>query len=183
MEMSGINNNFLINNYSKQAVQNTYSNSQFPAVQNTYSKNQFPAVQNTYSNSQFPAVPVKNTAEQIFATDRSLTLLTDALEKKVNDFQAIGNLTGLQDKGLEDFKNLINKLSSLRENLNLDNLGQTLIDLKSLGNNNYALRQKLLNMQELRENEQSVAIRSYMFSLYDKVYEKKMQSLGIDVYY
>jgi hypothetical protein len=159
MEVSGINNSFISNNYNAQTVQNTYL------------------------NSRFSAVPVKNTTVQIFGTDTSLSLLTGVMEKKINDFQAIGNLTGLQDKDLDGLKDLINKLSSLKENLNLGNLGQALIDLKSIGNDNYALRQRLLNIQELRENEQSVAIRSYMLSLYDKVYEKKIQSLGIDVYY
>jgi hypothetical protein len=171
MEVSGINNNFITNNYSVQAVQNTYS------------KNQFLSVQNTYSNNQFSAVSLNNAGGQVVGMDKSLSLLTDVLGKKVNDFQAVGNLIGLQDGDLENLKELINKLSALKENLNLNNLGQALIDLKSLGDDHYALRQKLLKMQELRENEQSVAIRSYMFSLYDKVYEKKLQSLGIDVYY
>ena len=110
-------------------------------------------------------------------------MMTEVLEKKVNDFKAVGNIIRTPDKDLDDLKKLINKISELRENLNLDNLGQTLRELKSLGNDNYALRQQILNMQELRENEQSVAVRSYMFSLYEKVYEKKIQSLGIDVYF
>ncbi len=159
MQVSGINNSFKISNYGASAFE----------INN--------------STSRAGLATVNNASRQIDQSNKNLNMLTDVLEKKANDFQAVGNILKTPDKDLDDLKNLINKISALRENLNLDNLGQALKELKSLGNDNYALRQQLLKMQELRENEQSAAVRSYMFSLYEKAYEKKIQSLGIDVYF
>ena len=159
MQVSGINNSFKISGYGA------------------------PAFEINNSTGWAGIATVTNASRQIDQSNKNLNMLTDVLEKKTNDFQAVGNLLRTPDKSLDDLKNLINKISALRENLNLDNLGQALRELKSLGNDNYALRQQILKMQEIRENEQSVAVRSYMFSLYEKAYEKKIQSLGIDVYF
>jgi len=159
MQVSGIDSSFKINNYSS------------------------PAFESIGSTNRSKTTSLNKSSRQINQPNKNLNMLKDVLEKKVNDFQAIGNITGTPDKDLDDLKKLINKISELRENLNLDNLGQALRELKSLGSDNYALRQQILKMQELRENEQSVAVRSYMFSLYEKAYEKKIQSSGIDVYF
>jgi len=159
MQVSGIDNSFMNSNYGSSALK---------SISSTNRPN---------------SASLSNVSRQIDQSNKSISMMTEVLEKKVNDFKAVGNIIRTPDKDLDDLKKLINKISELRENLNLDNLGQTLRELKSLGNDNYALRQQILNMQELRENEQSVAVRSYMFSLYEKVYEKKIQSLGIDVYF
>jgi len=159
MEVLGINNSFRINNYSTQTIQGTYLNNQFPVVSSS------------------------NTGGYIKATGTNINFVSGAFENTINGFQAAANFIGPLDNDLEDIRNLINKISFLKENLNMYNLGDTLRELKSIGNGNYELRQQALKMQELHENEQSVAIRSYMYSLYDKVCEKKIQSLGLDVYY
>jgi hypothetical protein len=159
MQVSGINNSFKINNYGTSAFE----------INN--------------SKSRADLATVNNASRQIDQSNKNVNMLTNILEKKANDFQVVGNILKTPDKELDDLKNLINKISALRENLNIDNLGQALEELKSLGNDNYASHQQLLKMQELRENEQTAVVRSYMFSLYEKAYEKKIQSLGIDVYF
>jgi len=159
MQVSGINNSFKISGYGT------------------------PAFEVNNSISRDSTATATNASRRIDQSNKNINMLTDVLEKKVNGFKAVSNILRTPDKDLDDLKNLINKISALRENLNLDNLGQALRELKSLGNDNYALRQQILKMQEIRENEQSVAVRSYMFSLYEKAYEKKIQSLGIDVYF
>jgi len=159
MEIYGIDNSFNASSYSTQA---THGN---------------------YANTRFPVIPSNNTNCCIKAPDLDFNFISETLDNKINDFQAVASLLGPLDSDLDDLRNIITTISYLKENLTMYNLGDTLRELKSIGSDNYAMRQRVLNMQELRENEQSVAIRSYMYSLYDKVYEKKIQSMGLDVYY
>ena len=159
MQVSGINKSYISNNFSALAIQNTYL------------KNQ------PYK------IPEDNATWKIDQLNKNLIMLINILKKKVSDFQAIGNIIETQDMDLENLKNLIRKLGALRENLNSDNVGETLSEIQYLGNDNYEILQQLLRLQELHGNKKSVSIRSYMFLLYEKAYANKDQSSRIDVYF
>lgn len=171
MESYRIGNNFINNNYGSRTARNPYSGTRFPGSQSTYSQ------------KQFPTFPEKNPGDQVFETYQNLCALIDVLENKIHIFQVSGNFAGLHDKFLKDLRDLVNKLRKLKENLSLDNLESTLAELKSLGKDNFELLQQLVNMENKHTNNKSAAMPSYMFSFYDRVNEKKVQSLGIDVYY
>ncbi len=171
MEAALGNNSFINNNYGTKTVQNTHSTYRFPDGQNNYSK------------KRLSAPPLNDYNEQLFETYRNLDILIDALENKIYGFQSIEGPGGILDEYLDDLKNLVCSLRLLKENLSSGNLDQTLMDLKSLGNDNYELLEQLLKTQNISSNKKSAPIRSYMFSFYDKVNEKKPQSLGIDIYY
>ncbi len=171
MQSFRIDNNFINNNDGSQTARNPYSRTRFSGFQSTYSQ------------KQFPTAPEKNPGDQVFETYQNLCVLIDVLENKIYIFQVNGNFAGLHDKFLKDLRNLVSKLRELKENLSLDNLDRTLAELKSLGKDNFELLQKLVNMENNHTNKKSAVMPSYMFSFYDRVNEKKAQSLGIDVYY
>jgi hypothetical protein len=159
MEVYGIDNNFKINNYSAQNMQNPYLKN--PVVTGS----------------------VKSANYQTRGSDQGIKMMTDVLEKKISDFQAIDKNMILPSEDLINLRDLITQISSLRDNLNVNNLGDALRELKSLGDENYASRQQLSKAQEMHKNEQSFAIRSLVFSIYQKGYEKETRSRSVDVYY
>jgi hypothetical protein len=131
------------------------------------------------SNARTPNLPIQKSASYVSAFDAA------SLTKKMGglryDLEANRRNTPLRDSAMDDFKRQIGTLASLKNNLDVNNLGQTLAKVNAMNHNSLDKKIQMSQAQNAYGGIRSALIGSYVFDISLQAQIASEQSM-IDTY-